>query len=115
MDLEIAMDDGRIAAINCTGHITRDWADDPLEKLLGPQCYSRMVMLNLKRARFIDSSGIGWLVVSHRRFETAGGKMVLHSAPTLVTQALHFVQSHAFLTIVSCEEDARGLLMQFMR
>jgi anti-anti-sigma factor len=109
MNLQITLDEGEVVLVDCHGDIRRDDPRDVFEELLGPRCYSRCVIVRLAEARFIDSSGIGWLVVSHRRFRKAGGRLILHSLPKQVDDALHFVRTHDFLTIVGNEVDARTL------
>jgi anti-anti-sigma factor len=112
MDLHISTDDGQMVHIKCVGEIRRELPGDPLESLLGRECYGRQVLIDLGRTTFIDSSGIGWLVVSHRRFRNTGGMLILHSVPAQVYDALFFVRSHAFLTIVANEAEARTLASQ---
>jgi hypothetical protein len=55
--------------------------DDPLAESFGPEVYGRKVLLNLEKAGYLDTSGISWLIACHRRFEDAGGALVLHSIP----------------------------------
>ena len=111
MDLQLAADDGQVAAINCTGQITRQSPDDPFEKLLGSDCYTRRVLLNLKHARFIDSSGLGWLLIAHKRFNENGGRLILHSVPPLIRHPIDLLRLDKVLTIVATEADALALAL----
>ena len=53
----------------------------------------------MEKTRFIDSSGIGWLMVSHKRFLGAGGRLVLHSVPPMIAQVLRLLNLHTILAI----------------
>jgi anti-anti-sigma factor len=81
----------------------------PFESMLGADCYSRALLLNLEACNFIDSSGIGWLIVQHRLFERGGGRFILHDAPAAIEQALAFARMHSFLTIARDLAEARQL------
>jgi len=112
MKLTLDSADDDIVCLRCSGKISDDsgrWRSR-LEKLLGRAGYKRKVLLNLSEARHIDSSGIGWLLIGHRQFQKAGGKLVLHSVPAEISKTLGFVQMHAFLTIAEDEETARMLV-----
>jgi anti-anti-sigma factor len=63
-------------------------AADPLAALLQPADYARTVCLDLGRVDFIDSSGVGWLLHSHRRFREAGGQLRLGRVPPRVGEVL---------------------------
>lgn len=79
--------------VRCVGQISQSrfgGATDPLADLLGPDGFKRKVLLDLDRVDYIDSSGIGWLVGSHRRFNEGGGQLVLCNVPPVVDQVLKF-------------------------
>lgn len=110
MDLRLVADAGTVVVLDCHGDVRHEApGPNPLETLLGPGVYARRVVLGMRRVRFIDSSGVGWLVVSHRRFQKAGGRFVLHSLPSTVLQTLQFVHAHAFVTVAGTEAEARAL------
>lgn len=110
MDLRLVVDAGDVVALTAHGDVRHEApGPNPLETLLGPGVYARRVVLGMRRVRFIDSSGVGWLVVSHRRFQKAGGRLVLHSLPASVLQTLQFVRAHAFVTIATSEAEARAV------
>ncbi len=110
MKLTTVSDDGDVVRVQCEGQISqvRFQADgNPLETLLGPAGYGRKVLLNLERAEWIDSSGISWLIVNHKRFAQAGGLMVLHSLPPRVAQVLQFCKMDRIFHLAEDEADAR--------
>jgi anti-anti-sigma factor len=63
---------------------------DPLVELLGAGAFRNTVRFDLASVDYVDSSGIGWLVGSHRRFSEAGGQLVLCRVPPVVEQILKF-------------------------
>lgn len=81
-----------------------------LESLLGDDCYSAQVMLDLNHVDFIDSSGIGWLLGAHRRFRGAGGKLVLHSIPPVVGQTLKVLRMDKVFCLAKDETAACSLV-----
>jgi anti-anti-sigma factor len=92
LTLEIP-DAAGIIPVRCVGQISQSrfpGLTDPLADLLGPGGHSRKVRLNMERVEYIDSSGIGWLVGSHKRFQEAGGQLILSKMPPVVEQVLRF-------------------------
>jgi anti-anti-sigma factor len=88
-----------VLIVKCVGQISQTrfpGTTDPLADLLGPGGHSRKVRLDLERVDYVDSSGIGWLVGSHRRFKEAGGQLILSRVPPVVEQVLRFcgLESH---------------------
>jgi anti-anti-sigma factor len=81
--------------------------DNPLEKLLGPDCYRQKVVLSLQRSCYIDSAGIGWLVMCHERFNDAGGRLVIHSIPPMVNHALQLLGLSSVLNVADDEPRAQ--------
>src|SRR5947208_1436562 len=41
---------------------------NPLQGVLGPDGFRRRVLLSLEQSCFIDSAGVGWLILSHKKF-----------------------------------------------
>lgn len=83
---------------------------DPLIPLLGPEGFRRQVLLDLERASFIDSSGIGWLVVCQKRFLDAGGRLVLYAIPPLILHPLKLMRMDKVLQLADDLPAARALL-----
>ena len=79
--------------VKCRGQISQTrfgGSADPLVDLLGTDAVKSTVRLDLEMVDYVDSSGIGWLVGSHRRFSEAGGQLVLCRVPPVVEQVLKF-------------------------
>ena len=80
-----------------------------LEDLLGADCYTRSVLVDLNYVDFIDSSGIGWLLGQNRRFQAAGGKLVLHSIPPVVRHTLKVLRMESVFRLAKDESAACSL------
>ena len=94
--------DGSIR-VKAVGPITPDSTEhprDPLIGLLGPQIFERQVDLDLEEADFISSSGIGWLLHCHKRFEQQGEKLQLRSVSRQIDQVQRLMRLHAVLNLV---------------
>jgi len=86
---------GQVTTLACAGEITRRDLldlDDPLLLMLGEGCVDGTVLLDLQRARSIDTMGVHWLARVHQRFENAGGKFILYSVPPRIHDMLHFLR-----------------------
>jgi anti-anti-sigma factor len=109
MDVVVKSDDGNVVQIEVAGKVShRQIATDAdlLSTLAGPDVYSKTVLLNLAGAEFLDSSGVGWLLMCHRRFEQNGGRMVLCRAPAIVMNVLKVLRMHLVFNLADSEVDA---------
>jgi anti-anti-sigma factor len=94
--------------IACEGNIARllDQERDPLRDLLGPNCYSRRVLLNMERVQAVDTSGITWLLGVVERFNRDKGRVVFYMVPPIVTQVLDFMRLSDSLPVAASEQAA---------
>ena len=83
--------------------------DRRLEELLGPGGFRQRVLFDLEHTSFIDSSGISWMLICHKHFVQAGGKIVFHSAPPLVQQTLLMLRLNLVLNLARDEDAARAM------
>ena len=83
---------------------------NPLEPLLGPAGYAGTVLLDLARSTYIDSTGVGWLIQCHARFNKAGGKLMLHSIPPMVNHCFRVLGMYDVLRIADDEASALKLV-----
>ena len=74
-----------------------------VEDILGPDCYGRKILLDLKNTSYIDSAGVGWLVRFHKLCQQFGGVLVLHSLPPAIMAILRLLHMERFLHIVDDE------------
>jgi anti-anti-sigma factor len=101
MQLFLLSEDDNITSIACEGEVSQSLFDggDPLEDLLGTDGYTRVVLVDMEKTGYIDSSGIGWLLGCQRRFAAAGGRLILHTVPPMVEQVIHLLRLQSLLTI----------------
>jgi anti-sigma B factor antagonist len=115
MQLILVSEDDNVTCVACVGNISQSLFtpnSEPLEDLLGQGCFARQVLMDLEKADYIDSSGIGWLIGSHRRFTAAGGRLILHSIPPMVEQVIHLLKLQTLLTIKPDQAAALALAKQ---
>jgi anti-anti-sigma factor len=111
MKLTVTSSEGAVVHIACTDDITLyDFRtnDNPLEQALGKDCYTRKVLLSLQQSSYIDSAGIGWLVMCHKRFRDAGGCLILHSIPPMVQHVFNLLGLVDVLNIAADETCAEA-------
>jgi anti-anti-sigma factor len=84
---------------------------DLLESLIGLDCYSRKVLLNMEKTPYIDSAGVGWLVMCHKRFKEVGGILVLHSIAPMVSQILKLLRMPEVLNLRADLAEAEALAL----
>jgi anti-anti-sigma factor len=84
---------------------------DPLQELLGPQCFGHKVILNLEKAVGIDTSGVSWLMHTQKRFAQAGGRLILCGIPPVVSEVLELLRLTDLIDAAPTEADARDLAL----
>ncbi len=82
---------------------------NPLEQLLGPDGFKRKVLLSLAASPFIDSAGVGWLIMTHKKFKDAGGMLVVHSLSPMVNHVFRLLQVGTVLPVADDEAKALQL------
>jgi anti-anti-sigma factor len=82
--------------------------EEPIATLLGPDTYSRKVVLSLERSDHVDSLGVRWLLNCHKRFRDAGGLFVLHSIPPLIMQVLKVMKLDKVFNLADTEAAAQA-------
>jgi anti-anti-sigma factor len=108
------IDPAGIARVFGEGEITiHDFADpgkNPLEKVLGANWATCRVLLGMEKIEFIDSSAIGWMIDSNRRFRDKGGRLVWYAPTPRVKDMIDLLKMRQFLDIYETEADARKVL-----
>jgi anti-anti-sigma factor len=115
MQLFLLSEDDDITCLACEGNITQSLMTpgvDPIHDLLGEDGFKRQVVMDLNKTGYIDSSGIGWLLGSHRRFAAASGRLILHSVPPIVEQVIQLLRLHSILNIQADQAAALALARQ---
>ncbi len=110
MKLDVLPSEDGITRVRTEGDITLlevQGCPNPLGAALGPDCFRRKLLLSLERSCFVDSAGVGWLIVTHKKFTEAGGLLVVHSLPPLVNHTFRLLQVGSILHVA---EDEAGAL-----
>jgi anti-sigma B factor antagonist len=98
--------------LECEGQVTQSDLTpgvSPIEAASGPDVYRKPTLLSLEKTSYIDSSGVGWLLTARKKFEQAGGRLILHSIPPLVFQVLQVLRLTNVFTIATDENAALEL------
>lgn len=102
LELNVQAEEADLLELSCKGAISLpDFQPekDPLSRLLGPEVFSRKLLLNLDHASLLDTSGISWLIHCHETCARAGGILVLYAIPRRVRFILQLLQmEHLFHT-----------------
>jgi len=115
MKLTLASDEGGVVSITVAGSVTQNDLDpgrDVLKHTSGDDVYFKTLLMDLSGADFLDSSGVGWLLTCHKRFEERGGRLVLHSVPPTVGNVLRVLRMERVLRIAENEKAARKSALQ---
>ncbi|MBS0265998.1 MAG: STAS domain-containing protein [Planctomycetes bacterium] len=110
IDLRIIEESPQLICLELVGRLSNDgWSVDwnPLVDLAGEDVYAKQVLIDLSRTTYIDSSGVSWLLKSHKLFKSQGGILVLHSASPLAAQFLNIMRMELALNIAPNEAAAR--------
>ena len=112
MQLTVAGREGNLVRLDCSGSITPLAAPegaDLWQAALGPVGYAATALLDLSHADYLDSTGVSWLIIAHRRFAAAGGRLILHSLPRRIQETVELLRLPAILNITADETAARAL------
>jgi anti-anti-sigma factor len=112
MKLTVLSTDNDLTRLQNEGDITQlDFraGTDLLADVVGPDCYRRKVLINLDKTPYIDSAGVGWLVMCHKHFKEAGGRLVIHTIPPMVNQILRLLRMPEILHIAADDQAAQAL------
>ena len=109
MEIKVLSDDGSVLRLQMVGRVVQSDSTpelDTMDDALGTAGYARNVLLSLEETHFIDSSGLSWLVICHKRFSQAGGRMILHSIPPTSLELLKVMRLDLVLHVVEDEAAA---------
>ena len=112
MKFSISEDLGEVVKVTIAGCLTQtDIAPplDPFKHVLGPDAYTRVVLLDMKESNYLDSMCIGWLLSAHKRFRENGGKMVIHSLQPLAANVISLLHLNGVFLLAPDAEKALKL------
>ena len=113
MQLSLRSKDGPILHVDANGRINMAVLaeqQEALSELLEGDGYSQTVLLNMSGVELVDSAGMSWLVVQHKRFCDAGGKFAVHSVPFTVMETLRVMRLDQVLNVAASESEALQLI-----
>lgn len=114
MRVKYVGDDGLVLRCKTDGRITQGAFEpdhDAFAGTFGPDVYGRKVLLELTESDYIDSSGVGWLLSSSKKFKAAGGILVLYAVPPQVQQLLQLLRLGSVLKLADDSTAARKLAL----
>ena len=107
MDIEVVSNDEELVQIKLGGTVRETSADDdPLTTLNVTEIYARQVLAGMSGVKMLNSHGLGWLLKCHKRFKETGGRLILHSVPTLSMNVIKMMKLDQVLTVVADEKQA---------
>lgn len=110
--LTLLADEGNLVRVRVDGPLSPTryaTVGNPLEDLLGPAGFARPVLLDLGPIDYLDSGGISWLLVNHKRCRQAGGVLVLYGLAPRVRQVLDCCRLESILHLAADEAAARAV------
>jgi anti-anti-sigma factor len=112
MKVTVQSENGDLVLLRIEGRVSQKnvIADDPLVDSLGEDVYSRRLAIDLSEVATLDSSGVNWLLVSHKRVQEKGGKLVLHSLSPIANNVLKVLNLHTVFQVAEDESGAIQLL-----
>ncbi len=113
MQLSVRSEDGPILRVDIRGRINMAVLaeqQEALSELIQREGYKRTVLLDMSSVELVDSAGMSWLVVQHKRFCDAGGKLVLHSVPFTILETLKVMRLDQVLHVADNESKALQLV-----
>jgi anti-anti-sigma factor len=108
----LSFDEHGVVRVLCEGNISQQHfppGTDPLENLLGPGCFGHKILFNMEKVGYIDSSGVSWLIVCHKRCRELKGSLVIYAVPPVVKHILKLLRMDLLLQIAENEPAAMAL------
>jgi anti-anti-sigma factor len=112
----LPLETDNVIRVRCEGNVVLcglSAATDPLQQLLGPNCFAHKVVINLSQAQGVDTSGVAWLVRTADRFAQVGGRFVILGVPPMVQQILHILGLSSYFRTATTDDEARDLALRY--
>lgn len=108
-----AIEKGGLILVSTEGNITAAEIDptakNALETMLGVTWNTNRVLINFEKTAYIDSSAIGWLMGTFKKFKEGGGTLVIYNLQQSVKQILDVLKIGRIVSIARDEAHAREL------
>lgn len=114
-ELSVTSQEDRLVSLKAKGKIVQSDVSpfsDPLAEAIQDRSYTQRVLIDMADVEFVDSSGISWILICHKRFREAGGKLVLHSCVPAVCNILRVLKMDQILHVADDEKSAHQLCGQ---
>jgi len=113
MELSLRSDDSPVLHVDASGRINMavlTEQQEALSELLKDGGYGQTVLMDMAGVEVVDSAGMSWLVVQHKRFCDAGGKFAIHSVPFTIMETLKVMRLNQVLNVADSETEALQLV-----
>ncbi len=113
MQLSLRSDGGPILRVDASGRINMAVLaeqQEALSDLLEGSGYNQTVLFDMTGVELVDSAGMSWLVVQHKRFCDAGGKFAIYSVPFTIMETLKVMRLDQVLNVANNESEALQLV-----
>ena len=81
----------------------------PLDTILGADCHSHIVIMDMDRVTYLNSAAIGHLISLQKSFKIAGGKLILHSLQPQIRQLLNMLKIERIIAIAPDAAAAQSM------
>ncbi len=102
-------------AVKVEGDLQRNREDqvaDPIEDTIGVAAFRKKLLVDLTGSHYLDTTGVCWLLVCHKRCKEAGGVMVIHSCAPMICDVLRTLRLDRIFNMASDEAAAKVLAEQ---
>ena len=90
MEATIVSQNGDVCHLTLRGEVTQRQLrkfKDPIAAE-GREAYCKKIICDMSGTTLLDSAGVSWILVNHKRCREQRGRFVLHSIPQLVLNVL---------------------------
>ena len=111
MEITVLSQKKGVCRIKLSGEVTQRQLRkfvDPLEAG-GDQIYSQKTLCDMSGTTLLDSAGVSWILVNHKRCREAGGQFVVHSIPRLVMNVILVLRLNLVFDIA--DDDSAALIL----
>jgi anti-anti-sigma factor len=109
MKLSIRSQQDDVVSLFLNGRVSQrelSTTDEPMVDLLGDDAFSKHIMVDLSEVASLDSSGVNWLLVCHKRARENGGKLVLHSLSPIAKNVVKVLNLQTVFILAADENEA---------
>ena len=111
MEATIVSRNGDVCRVTLSGEVTQRQLrkfHDPIAAE-GREAYRRIILCDMSGTTLLDSAGVSWILVNHKRCREQRGRFVLHSIPQLVMNVLLVLRLNLVFDIADNETAALKL------